>query len=219
MSDQQNWRTGTDAGDYFLHQKKQLQMADRRPVLHKASDLVGPGIGKFTTRLDDLNSVAATFDGYFSALSTAFNAPSNTENFVGVVSADEILGGVQTFWGLTSGTMYRRVFTKNPQIPEFISYQAWSQEAAPPVPPPPVLIQSGESALVFSSSDTTSGTITFPTAFPVSVVPVVVATHIGGAGMTVGVQSVTETDFLLSARYGAGPLTGSFPFGWIAHGV
>lgn len=218
MADQQNWRTGTDANDYFLHQKKQIQMADRRPVMHKASDLVGPGIDRFAARIDDFNSIKATFDGYFSALSTAFNAPSATENFVGVVTADESLGGVQTFWGLSTGTMFRRVFNRNAQIPEFITYTAWTQEAAPPVPPPPLLLQSGVATLSFLSATSASATVTFPTAFPAGVTPVVVSTHVGGGGMTTGVQSITETGFLLSAVYAAGAITGSFGFGWIAHG-
>ena len=125
MGDVQNWRTETDASDYFGQQKKQLQVADRRPVIRRASDLVGPGIGSYATRVEDFNALLVTFNGFYSALVGALNAPNETENFVGLVASDAELGGVQMFTGLTSGARYQRTFNRSPADPELIGWTAW----------------------------------------------------------------------------------------------
>ena len=67
----QNWRmdgeTGVDAGDYFLRQKKQGELADRRPVIRRASDLVGPGIAATAVRITDFDNVLAMWSSRVSA--------------------------------------------------------------------------------------------------------------------------------------------------------
>lgn len=125
MSNVQNWRTETNATDYFGQQKKQLQVADRRPVIRRASDLVGPGINTYAIRIDDFNNLLATFNGFYSALAGAFNAPNTEENFVGHVASDAELGGVQVFTGLTSGFTYTRLFNRSPADPELIGWTGW----------------------------------------------------------------------------------------------
>jgi len=72
---QQGWRIETDAQDYFGHQKKQLTLADRRPVIRKASDLVGPGLDYNATRLDDFNDLLGRYNGYYAATAGVRNAP------------------------------------------------------------------------------------------------------------------------------------------------
>jgi len=126
MSEQQNWRTGVTAGDYLLHQKKQGQIDNRRPVIRKASDLVGPGIAATAVRISDFNDTLATFDGFFSADTDAINGPGGgDEAFVGTVVSDAELGGRQTFAGLTSGDAYQRVFTRNPMDATAIYWGSW----------------------------------------------------------------------------------------------
>jgi hypothetical protein len=107
----QNWRTEINASDYLGAQKKLLEGVQRRPV-RDPSSLVGPGIGKSATRITDFNDILATYDGYYSALSTAAHAPTNTENFVGHVVMDDVLGGVQVFTGMTTHKEYTRVFRR-----------------------------------------------------------------------------------------------------------
>ena len=51
LADAQNWRTGVTAEDYFRGERKQNALADRRPVIRQASDLVGPGIAATATDL------------------------------------------------------------------------------------------------------------------------------------------------------------------------
>lgn len=124
MSDQ-NWRTETNAGDYFGHQQKQLKIADRRPVIRNATDLVGPGITSNAVRITNFNDVLATFDGYFSADIGATNAPNATDAFVGYVSSDAELGGTQQFSDLTSQVVWTRTFTRSPLDASTIRWSTW----------------------------------------------------------------------------------------------
>lgn len=158
----QNWRTEIDAVDYFLHQNKQLEVADRRPVVRKASDLVGPGIGANTVRITDYSDLLATFNGYYSSETGADNAPNSVEDFVGFVVSDAAFGGTQVFTGITSGTEYRRRFTRSPVDPEALSWSDWTGnsrvvETAQGYNEEPTTVLSGVAAQLFSPHLTTIG--------------------------------------------------------------
>lgn len=122
----QNWRVETNAEDYLGHQKKQLQVADRRPVMRRASDLVGPGIAQTAVRITDFNDLLAQFNGFFSAGGDASNAPPVDQNYVGTVISDAEFGGVQQFFGMEDGELYRRIFTRNPGDASSISWGTWA---------------------------------------------------------------------------------------------
>lgn len=122
---EQNWRTQTEATDYFGQRDKQLKVADRRPVIRRASDLVGPGIGSAATRVTDFNDLLATYDGFFSAAPGALNAPVGTGAFVFFVCSDSELGGVQLATRLSTNVQYRRVFVRNPSDPSTLSWSTW----------------------------------------------------------------------------------------------
>lgn len=122
---QQNWGIEVDAIDYFGHQKKQLQVADRRPVIRTPSDLVGPGIASAAIRITDFNDLLATFNGYYSADIEAASAPNDTDQFIGHVVMDDELGGRQVFTSLDTGEEYTRVFLRSPSDPDFIAFGAW----------------------------------------------------------------------------------------------
>jgi len=126
MTDSQNWRTEIDAGDYFAHQKKQMQVENRRPVIRRASDLVGPGIAATAVKITDFDDQLATYNGYYSAVEGTTNAPTATEPFVGTVVMDADLGGMQAFVGLETATEYIRVFRRNPSDPSSITWGAWT---------------------------------------------------------------------------------------------
>lgn len=125
MSDAQNWRTETDAGDYFGNQKKKLTVADRRPVIRRASDLVGPGIAASAVPITDFNDLLATYNGFYSAVEASVNAPNADEAFIGYVVMDDALGGRQVFTGLDTGSEYNRIFLRNPGDPSSITWGAW----------------------------------------------------------------------------------------------
>lgn len=133
MSGEQGWRTDVDAQTYFGSQKKQLAVADRRPVPRNASDLgLGPGFASSAVLITDFNDILATYNGFFSSPVGAANAPNTTEAFVGSVTMDSTLGGVQSFTGMglkgttgRAGETYRRRFQRNPSDPESIIWGAW----------------------------------------------------------------------------------------------
>lgn len=122
----QNWRIEENAGDYFGHQRKQLQVADRRPVIRRASDLVGPGIGLSATRITSFNSELATFNGFYSAVEGTPGAPDSGQAFMGWVVMDEEIGGIQMFYGFDDGLLYRRLFKRDPADLETIHWQPWN---------------------------------------------------------------------------------------------
>jgi hypothetical protein len=128
---EQNWRTEVTSVDYFGNQKKQLAVADRRPVIRKASDLVGPGIAATAVRLSDFNDLLATYDGFYSSAAGAVNAPEALEEYVGQITSDSTTGGVQTFTALTTETKYQRVFRRNPGDAATIYWGSWEVIAAP----------------------------------------------------------------------------------------
>lgn len=136
MTDEQNWRTEIDAEDYFRHQKKKTQVADRRPVIRKASDLVGPGIDAAAVVVTDWNDVLATFNGYFSSTS-ALNGPqsvgggSDTSLYVGFVTMDATYGGKQIITDLNSGLDYTRIFRRAPTDPNTIVWGPWVGSNSP----------------------------------------------------------------------------------------
>lgn len=121
----QNWRTPTDAEDYFGQQQKQMNVNNRRPVIRKASDLVGPGIGATAVRITNFNDLLAQYNGFFSAAAGADFAPTADQNYIGQTISDAELGGVQIFYGMETGTRYRRVFTRNPADYSTIVWGNW----------------------------------------------------------------------------------------------
>lgn len=121
----EDWRIPVTAEDYFAAQKKRVATEERRPVIRKASDLVGPGIDSSAVRLTDLNDQLATYNGYYSTEPGAVNAPNAGDPFVGLVFADAELGGRQEFTSLVSGNTYTRTFIRNPADPDSVSFGPW----------------------------------------------------------------------------------------------
>lgn len=121
----QNWRDSKEIEDYLLHQQKQQDLNNRRPVIRRAADLVGPGIAATAVRVTNFNDLLAQYDGFFSAAPGALNAPDSEQGFIGFIASDAELGGVQILFGLTDQMMYRRVFTRNAADPDFIAWGAW----------------------------------------------------------------------------------------------
>lgn len=126
MSGVEDYRPEEDAFDYLRNQRKKSELADRRPVIRKAADLVGPGIGSAATRVSNWNDMLAIYNGFYSSPVGAYNAPNGTEQFVGVVTQDSEFGGVQTLTGLTSGTVFKRRFTRSPFAADVVHWQPWS---------------------------------------------------------------------------------------------
>lgn len=149
MGDETNWRTQVTAQDFFGQQKKTLQVANRRPLIRQASDLVGPGIGSSATMITDWNDELATFNGYYSSgnagnLATgvgALHGPipdaghgnKDFHPYVGFVTMDSLLGGQQILYPVpvlaspivTSTAYWTRSFVRNPADPTTVSSIQW----------------------------------------------------------------------------------------------
>lgn len=125
MGGEQNWRVPTTAEDYFRNQQRRADIADRRPVVRKAADIVGPGIDATAIPITDFSDPLATYDGFFSAVAGTFGAPTNSEAYVGTVVSDAVLGGTQTFTGLTSKVTYQRTFQRNPADYSSLFWGGW----------------------------------------------------------------------------------------------
>lgn len=140
---QQNWRIESDATDYFTHRKKEFEVADRRPVVRKPSDLagMGPGIGANAVPIIDFNDLLATYDGFYSA-SRAVNGPEPIEDvlspdfgydvnlYAGTVVSDAELGGVQKFTDIVSGESWHRAFRRAPSDETYIVWGPWVSTSA-----------------------------------------------------------------------------------------
>lgn len=131
----QNWRTPVDAEDYFTSQQKKLNIADRRPVIRRPSDLVGPGIAADAVRITDWNDALATFNGFFSSAAGALNAPdlvrpaADRSAVMGWVTGDPELGGIQEVRLLRDGLNFTRTFTRNPNDPSIITWSTWMSQS------------------------------------------------------------------------------------------
>ena len=128
MSD--NWRTEIDAEDYFGHQQKKLNLADRRPVIQHASDLVGPAIKEHAVTLTNFNNSLATYNGFFVAPFGAVNGPTGDGPFFGTVVADAEFGGYQSFTRRDDGQEWVRTFARNPTNPRQVTWGSWETPAS-----------------------------------------------------------------------------------------
>ncbi len=197
MSGAHNWRSEDgDAEIYFGHKQKQLDVADRRPVIRRASDLVGPGIAADAVLLTDFNDQLAQFNGYFVAPAGSANAPNSNEAFIGFVAMDEMVGGVQTFNGMDSETQYVRYMRRHPLDSSYVTWGPWKVRSG---------FRAGRTNVNASGSQTTS-TIVFPTAF--NGTPVVNVTS-SNANWLLSRGTVTASNFevVLTHRTGTGSAT------------
>lgn len=157
-----NWRPEVDALDYFGHQQKRLQVADRRPVIRQASDLVGPGIGATAVSITNFNDPLATYNGYYSAnvgpgTAPAMNAPA-VGQFIGTVVMDLTLGGKQIFTRLSDGIEFTRTFRRLPGDTETIVWGSWTSPA-----PASWAVNPGAAGAGGNISPSTSATLALPT--------------------------------------------------------
>lgn len=140
----QNWRPQISAEDYFGHKQKQLDVADRRPVIRKPADLagMGPGINAVCTPITDFNDLIAAYNGYYSA-ELALNGPfpnpgdgRDSGKYVGMVVTDSEIGGYQQFTRVPNmylndyGNVYRREFSRADSDPDYIDWGPWYVEGS-----------------------------------------------------------------------------------------
>lgn len=126
MASPTNWpHPDNDPELYMRHQEKRIMAEQRRPIVRKASDILGPGFGPLATELSDWNSDEAAFNGYFwSAASTTSNAPDTTSVWMGICVSNGLFGWQQVLavdpafpvyvtrtWALVAGVRVYEVWT------------------------------------------------------------------------------------------------------------
>lgn len=120
-----NWPVPATLEAYLSQQQRKSAIADRRPVIRRPGDLMGPGLAALAIPVNDLDDPLAQFNGFFSVTSGALHAPS-AGSFVGYTASDGDLGGVQMLTRLSDGVTYSRVFNRAPSDPDYVVWGAWA---------------------------------------------------------------------------------------------
>lgn len=104
--DEQGWMANVDAKTYAQHLEKRVSNGERRPVVHNASDLLGPGFAPYVIEVIDWGETddRALITGFYSANFGLVGAPEGADRYVfqtiafkffDGVSASEAVGGRQ----------------------------------------------------------------------------------------------------------------------------
>lgn len=102
-----NWPHPDDDPELYLrHQEKRIANEQRRPMVRKASDILGPGFAPFATQLIDWNADEAAFNGYFWSDTGALNTPVGVgvSVWMGITISSGTIG-FQQVWEVSPGTM------------------------------------------------------------------------------------------------------------------
>lgn len=230
----ENWRTAVDAQDYLGQQKKKIETEQRRPVMRRASDLVGPGIAPGAVMVTDWNDKLATYNGYYSSGNasgiypgaSAANGPQldvvhgslDFHPYTATVVSDPVLGGRQILTDLITGVEYKRTFLRNPSDASFLIFGAWTTAPAPYTPT--LNIQHASTSVTIAGV----GRINFPVAYPVGTIPNVLLTSGSGYSLFFTYGSGQEPDrtgfgFWTADQAGALIGTGTTIVNWVAIGV
>lgn len=135
MTSPNNWpQPDQDPELYFRHQEKRILSEQRRPIVRKAADILGPGFAPYATQIDDWNADAAAFNGYFWSVGNADNAPED-------IGAGETWLG----WSISQGqTGVQRVYnpavldgwTRSWEVMSGVRvYGNWASDTEPYYPP------------------------------------------------------------------------------------
>lgn len=127
MATPKNWRIPTQAEDWFGNQEKRMMHEERRPRVHKASDLLGPGIAPNAVRINDWNGEETFFNGFYYSGPGSMHSPDDSQWWIGE-SLSELDGyGIQKVWNYRLGgqpTLMVRTFTLQADTRLFSPWQA-----------------------------------------------------------------------------------------------
>jgi hypothetical protein len=92
----QDWPQPTDAMEAFRQTEKRMQRQERRPVVQKASDLLGPGIAPHAVEVPSWRDSAAAFNGfYWTQPGATKDAPDADHFWIGQTTASSDGFGIQ----------------------------------------------------------------------------------------------------------------------------
>lgn len=122
MGTSKDWRPVTSGDDWMREQEKRITSEERRPLIQKPSDLLGPGIAPFASPLADWSSQTARFNGFWVA-DDADNAP-DAGVFLGlsIASADGHVTQLAFAHGAVPALWMRQLHTHAGQQPTFTAW-------------------------------------------------------------------------------------------------
>lgn len=126
-----SWRIPINWQDWMASVDKRIAGLERRPAVHAAADLLGPGIATYAVTVDDWNSDTAAFNGFFHSSVSSLNSPSAALGWLGQTITQHDGYGIQTLWpvhditgAVINGLPYtRRFYIPGGQTPRI--YQGW----------------------------------------------------------------------------------------------
>lgn len=95
MGGANNYPTTTDGEGYFRETEKRIAHQERRPMVKRASDLLGPGIAPYAVQIAHWNADEATFNGTFWTAPGDTGAPDLTHWWIGQTEASSDGFGIQ----------------------------------------------------------------------------------------------------------------------------
>lgn len=116
--------------DWMRSTEKRLGHEERRPIVRRASDLLGPGFAPYAVHTVNWNSEETQFNGLFYSETGAENTPDNSMTWIGTVIATRDGRGVQEVWNFDGPEPlhYTRSWTTgNNPIP---TWTAWTAVAS-----------------------------------------------------------------------------------------
>lgn len=97
--DEQGWMVNVDARTYSQHLEKRVSSGERRPVIHNAADLLGPGYAPYVTVTDDFGEVddRALISGFYATGNFVFQTIAF--RYFDIGSASTAIAGRQISYG------------------------------------------------------------------------------------------------------------------------
>ena len=103
-------------------QEKRVAHEERRPIIHSASDIMGPGLAPHAVEISDWNGEETLFNGIFTSNpnSGTQHSPDPTQHWVGVSYATVDGIGYQQVWNDDDPAVsYHRTFTTTGDSTDF----------------------------------------------------------------------------------------------------
>lgn len=123
-------RPAVDFADWMRSMERRLIALERRPAVHAAAQLLGPGIGPQATLTSDWNDEATLFNGMFYSAPGAQHSPDDARGWIGWSLVDADGSGYQRVasYGAdpSPGEAYTRGFTS--LVGASRTFSAWVAE-------------------------------------------------------------------------------------------
>lgn len=83
MGGQNSYRTRITMDDWMREMEKRMLREERRPLIHTAADILGPGIAPYTAEIQDWSGSASQLNGFYFSRPGSINSPDDTEYWIG----------------------------------------------------------------------------------------------------------------------------------------